>query len=450
MSCGQPKWFDAGNDPAVRAVPRLLLIKSAIEPKARDGYEKKVESMQSLSACFQKGQRVYVAGSSNEPRGLLARLATLDLPADLEFIQFPLPGLNTTDFTALNDTASMTTFFMSATLAKAADPRRVHFLPMQMRAVFDYLSAGVDVCLLQAAFDRDGVLRMGPNVDFNAAVLDCAKTVIVEINRGFVAPAGGLVIDPDRIDYAFESSLPLPEMASPKLDDVSLKIGERVAGLIRDGDCLQTGIGAIPAAILGQLTDKNDLGLHGGLLDGGGQALIQLGNVTGQRKAIDPGRHVTGMALGDHAFFNWLSEAPDVVFRGANYTHDVNVIRQLTQFVSINSAVEVDLFGQVNAEVAGGKQISGTGGSVDFMRAAKASKGGRSIVAMTATARGGSVSRIVSKVEMVTALRTDVDIVVTEFGVAHMKALNHRDRVKAMIALAAPDFRAALSAKGAV
>lgn len=450
MSCGQPKWFDAGNDPAVRAVPRLLLIKSAIEPKARDGYEKKVESMQSLSACFQKGQRVYVAGSSNEPRGLLARLATLDLPADLEFIQFPLPGLNTTDFTALNDTASMTTFFMSATLAKAADPRRVHFLPMQMRAVFDYLSAGVDVCLLQAAFDRDGVLRMGPNVDFNAAVLDCAKTVIVEINRGFVAPAGGLVIDPDRIDHAFESSLPLPEMASPKLDDVSLKIGERVAGLIRDGDCLQTGIGAIPAAILGQLTDKNDLGLHGGLLDGGGQALIQLGNVTGQRKAIDPGRHVTGMALGDHAFFNWLSEAPDVVFRGANYTHDVNVIRQLTQFVSINSAVEVDLFGQVNAEVAGGKQISGTGGSVDFMRAAKASKGGRSIVAMTATARGGSVSRIVSKVEMVTALRTDVDIVVTEFGVAHMKALNHRDRVKAMIALAAPDFRAALSAKGAV
>lgn len=431
-------------------MPRLLLIKSAIEPKARDGYEKKVESMQSLSACFHTGQRVYVAGSSNEPRGLLARLATLDLPADLEFIQFPLPGLNTTDFTALNDTASMTTFFMSATLAKAADPRRVHFLPMQMRAVFDYLSAGVDVCLLQAAFDRDGVLRMGPNVDFNAAVLDCAKTVIVEINRGFVAPAGGLVIDPDRIDHAFESSLPLPEMASPKLDDVSLKIGERVAGLIRDGDCLQTGIGAIPAAILGQLTDKNDLGLHGGLLDGGGQALIQLGNVTGQRKAIDPGRHVTGMALGDHAFFNWLSEAPDVVFRGANYTHDVNVIRQLTQFVSINSAVEVDLFGQVNAEVAGGKQISGTGGSVDFMRAAKASKGGRSIVAMTATARGGSVSRIVSKVEMVTALRTDVDIVVTEFGVAHMKALNHRDRVKAMIALAAPDFRAALSAKGAV
>ena len=408
--------------------------------------EKKGELMQSLLACFDRGQRVYVAGSSNEPRALLAHLATLHLPAHLNFIQFPLPGLNSTDFTALNDTASITTFFMSATLAKAADPRRVHFLPMQMRAVFDYLSAGVDVCLLQAGFDRDGVLRMGPNVDFNAAVLDCAKTVIVEINRGFIAPAGGLALDPNKIDYAFESDLPLPELVAPQLDDVSRKIGERVAELIQDGDCLQTGIGAIPAAILGQLTDKNDLGLHGGLLDGGGQALIQSGNVTGQRKAIDQGQHVTGMALGNHAFFDWLSQAPNVVFRGANYTHDVQTISQLAQFVSINSAVEVDFFGQVNAEVAGGRQISGTGGSVDFMRAAKASKGGRSIVAMTATARGGSVSRIVPKVEMVTALRTDVDIVVTEFGVAHLKTLNHRDRVQAMIALAAPAFRAGLSA----
>ena len=412
--------------------------------------QKRVESMQSLLACFRPGQRVYVAGSSNEPRALLAHLATLELPAHLDFIQFPLPGLNTTDFTALNDTASITTFFMSATLAKAADPRRVHFLPMQMRAVYDYLGAGIDVCVLQAAFDRDGVLRMGPNVDFNAAVLDCARTVIVEINRGFVAPAGGLPIDASRIDCAFESDVPLPEMAAPQLDDVSLKIGERVAGLIQDGDCLQTGIGAIPAAILGQLTNKNDLGLHGGLLDGGGQALIQSGNVTGQRKAIDQGQHVTGMALGDHGFFNWLSEASDVVFRGANYTHDSNIIGQLEQFVSINSAVEVDLFGQVNAEVAGGRQISGTGGSVDFMRGAKASKGGRSIIAMTATALDGSRSRIVPRVEMVTALRTDVDIVVTEYGAAHLRTLNHRGRAEALIGISAPEFRSDLRGQLAI
>ena len=155
------------------------------------------------------------------------------------------------------------------------------------------------------------------------------------------------------------------------------------------------------------------------------------------------------MALGSDELLDWLAHDPlaeGVVFKSANYTHDVGVIRALEQFVSINSAVEVDLFGQVNAEVAGGRQISGTGGSVDFMRAAKASKGGRSIVALTATAKGGSVSRIVPKVAMVTALRTDVDIVVTEFGVAHLKTLNHRDRIEALIALAAPEFRAGLVA----
>jgi 4-hydroxybutyrate CoA-transferase len=204
---------------------------------------------------------------------------------------------------------------------------------------------------------------------------------------------------------------------------------------------LQTGIGAIPAAILSQLTNKNDLGMHGGLIDDGGMALIQSGNLTGSRKRIDTGRHITGMALGSDQLMQWLATRRDVVFRGANHTHEVSVIRQLEGFVSVNSAVEVDLFGQVNAEVAGGRQISGTGGSVDFMRAAKASKGGRSIVAMNATARGGSVSRIVPNVEMVTALRTDVDTVVTEYGVAQIKDLPNAARAQALIEIAAPQFR---------
>ena len=400
--------------------------------------------MQSVLDCFRAGQRVYVAGSSNEPKALLAHLASSDLPPDLSFIQFPLPGLNTTDFTALNDTASIISFFMSSTLAKAADPKRVHFLPMQMRSVFDYLSRGIDVCLLQGGYDRDGVLRMGPNVDFTAAVLESAKTVILEVNRGFVAPASGLAIDPNRIDVMFESSQSLTEMVTPPIDDVAIQIGQHVAALIQDGDCLQTGIGAIPAAILRQLTDKSDLGLHGGLIDQGGQALIESGNITGSNKSIDRGLHVTGMALGNQAFYDWLARTPAVTFRGANYTHEVSIIRQLDQFVSINSAVEVDLFGQINSEVVGGRQISGTGGSVDFMRASNVSKGGRSIIAMTATAKSGTVSRIVPKVELVTALRTDVDIVVTEFGVARVKTLNERDRISAVIAIAAPDFRDSL------
>jgi 4-hydroxybutyrate CoA-transferase len=398
---------------------------------------------QKLSQLIQPGQRIYVAGSSNEPTGLLHAMAEVDLPENLEFIQFPLPGLNATDFTSWNATATLTTFFMTSTLAKA-DLGRVNYLPMQMRAVFDYLAHNVDVYLVQVAKDAAGVLRLGPNVDFHEGVMQSAKVIIAELNSGFVAPATSARINIEQVDYLFETNRPLIEMPVPKIDEAALQIGALVAGLVGDGDCLQTGLGAIPAAILSQLGDKNDLGLHGGLIDDGGMTLIQAGNITGAVKAIDRHQHITGMALGSSELMTWLSQRSDVSFRGAEHTHEVQVIRQLENFVSINSAVEVDLFGQVNAEVANGRQISGTGGSVDFMRAAKASKGGRSIVAMNATARGGSVSRIVPKVEMVTALRTDVDIVVTEFGVAHLKYLPNRARAEALIEIAAPEFRQGL------
>ena len=396
--------------------------------------------MAELAELLAPGQRIFVAGSSNEPTALLEAMAQMQLPEDLHFLQFPIAGLNGVDFTTWNDSADLTTFFMTPTLAKA-DVQRIHYLPMQMRAVFDYLAKDVDVCLLQVAHDRNGVLRVGPNVDFVAAVLSGARIVIAELNRHIVAPLGCPRIESAQIDYLFESDRSLATMATPKIDEAAQSIGKLVAGLINDGDCVQTGIGAIPAAILNELSAKNDLGLHGGLIDAGGMRLIEGGNVNGARKAIDRGLHITGMALGDSELFDWLADQPSVVFRGADHTHEVSAIAELDNFVSINSAVEVDLFGQVNAEFAGGKQISGTGGSVDFMRAAKASKGGRSIVAMNATARGGTVSRIVPQVDMVTALRTDVDIVVTEFGVAQLKNLPNRQRQDALIEIAAPQFR---------
>jgi 4-hydroxybutyrate CoA-transferase len=396
--------------------------------------------MQEVANKLRSGQRIYVAGSSNEPTGLLRDLAASELPENLEFIQFPLPGLNQTDFTQFNDTASVTTFFMSSALAKG-EAARVNYLPMQMRATYDYLATNVDVYLLQVAHDQEGRLRVGPNVDFHESVLAQNPTVIAQLNPSMVAPAGSPLMNPALIDVLIANDVSAPALAPANIDDAAQEIGRLVAGLIRDGDCLQTGIGAIPAAILNQLTDKNDLGMHGGLIDDGGMRLIQQGNLTGAQKTIDTGKHITGMALGSDELMQWLATERNVVFRGANHTHEVSAIRQLDGFVSVNSAVEVDLFGQVNAEMAGGRQISGTGGSVDFMRAAKASKGGRSIVAMNATARGGSVSRIVPKVEMVTALRTDVDTVVTEHGVAQIKDLPNRARAEALIQIAAPQFR---------
>ncbi|XOV82553.1 MAG: acetyl-CoA hydrolase/transferase family protein [bacterium] len=395
------------------------------------------------STLIKAGQKIFVAGSSNEPTALIQHLLAEGLPADLHFVQFPIAGFNNVDFTQVNDSAHLTTFFMTPALKNAA-PERLHFLPMQMRWVYSYLSQGIDVALVQVAKDREGNLRLGPNVDFAEAVLGTAKVVLAELNADFVAPAGAPLIDPARLDYVFESERKLFAPAAPVVDDTALQIGAHVAGLIKDGDVLQTGIGAIPAAILSQLGDKNDLGMHGGLIDDGGMQLIRNGNLNGRTKTRDTHQHITGMALGSQALLNWLAQTPEVVFRGANHTHDACVIAQLDNFVSVNSAVEIDLLGQVNAEYAGGRQISGTGGSVDFMRAAKAARGGRSIIAMNATARGGSISRIVPRVELVTALRTDVDIVVTEFGVAQLKNLPVEARVEALIDIAAPQFRDAL------
>ncbi len=401
--------------------------------------------MSGMAELLQPGQRVFVAGSVNEPTALLEQLKSAELPEGLRFIQFPLAPYNSEDFTRYTADARFTTFFMTPYL-KDADPHRLEFVPMQMRRVFDYVRNNVDVALIQVARGADGRLRLGPNVDFVAAALESASVVMAELNESFTAPAGSPEIDESSIDLLLPSRRQLRELPPPAMDEAAAAIGALVAAEVRDGDCLQTGIGAIPAAILSRLVDKNDLGMHGGLIDDGGMRLIANGNLTGANKEIDVGAHVTGMALGSSALLDWLAETPAVTFRGADYTHEVGVIGRLSNFVSVNSAVEVDLFGQVNAEMAGGRQISGTGGAVDFMRGARASPGGRSIVAMTATARGGSVSRIVPRVELVTAARTDVDLVVTEHGVARLRDAPARVRAESLIEIAAPRFRDALRA----
>lgn len=411
----------------------------------------KADQSTALFSLLKPGSTVYVGGSSGEPRGLLEFIQSQGQHlSGLHFLQFPLAALNQKDLSGLCADSTQEAFFMSPFLQESYAAGRVQFVPIQMRSVFDYLrESPVDVALLCGARGADGKLRYGSNVDFLDALLASAKNIVLEINSDMIAPQGSPLVDETRISLAIEMSSGKPVFPSGDIDATSAAIGESIATLVQDGDCLQTGIGAVPAAILANLDARSDLGFHGGLIDDGVMRLIENGNMTGHRKAIDKGAHITGMALGSEALFDWLAHADkarDVRFRSADYTHESTVIRQLDNFVSINSAVEIDLMGQVNAEVAGSKQISGTGGSVDFMRAARMSSGGRSIVAMAATARGGSVSRIVPTVSVVTALRTDVDIVVTEFGIARLRNASLADRREQLIAIAHPDFRAQLSA----
>ena len=407
--------------------------------------------LKELNRLLRPGSSVYVGGSCAEPRGLLDAIQeSCQSSRGVHYIQFPLGAVNQRDLTRLTPNATMSVFFMTPFIQGSLKEGRVNFIPMQMRAVFDFLKTSkLDVALLQAARDKNGALRYGPNVDFLDAVLANAKHIIVEENSSFVAPIGTPLVDIAKVDLLLDVGKAKPVFPVGDIDDVSKKIGEQIATLIKDGDCLQTGIGAVPAAILANLGERSDLGFHGGLMDDGVLALIRNGNMTGSRKAIDKGKHILGMALGSDELLNWLAHDPlaeSVVFKSANYTHEVSVIGRLDNFVSVNSAVEIDLMGQVNAEVAGAKQISGTGGSVDFMRSAKASNGGRSIVAMASTARRGTVSRIVPQVSLVTALRTDVDIVVTEFGIAELRNESLASRAERLIEIAHPDFRSELKA----
>ena len=410
-----------------------------------------MNSPEDVLALLTPGATIYVGGSCAEPRGILDALTGmgLDVP-DISYIQQPLGAVNQRDLSTLSPGASQRTFFMTPFLQDGLAVGRVEFVPMHMRTIFDHLQgSAIDVAILQGARDRNGELRFGPNVDYVDAVLESAKSIVIELNTSFTAPIGAPRIDPARIDLLVETEAARPTYPLSGSDDTSDKIGELIAGLIHDGDCLQTGIGAVPAAILKNLEDRNDLGFHGGLMDNGIMDLINQGVINGSRKTLDRHQHVLGMALGDDTLLDWLANdaaAENVVFRSADYTHEISVISQIDNFVSVNSAIEIDLMGQVNAEVAGGRQISGTGGSVDFMRSAKASRNGRSIVAMASTARGGSVSRIVPKVSTVTALRTDVDIVVTEYGVADLRHASLASRREKLIAIAHPDFRDQLQA----
>ena len=409
-----------------------------------------MSDIEDIRRLLEPGMNIYVAAYSGEPVTLLALLsrAATDVPG-LTYIQQPLAATNTTDLSTLSPDATQKTFFMTPYLREGLRDGRVEYVPMHMRSVYRYLATQrIDMALLQAARDRNGVLRYGPNVDFLDAVLENSRYVLVEENTGYLAPTGTREVDRARVDVLVPASSSPPYYQAGEPDEISSRIGEQIAALIHDGDCLQTGIGAVPAAVLANLRDRNDLGFHGGLIDESVMALIANGNLTGKCKAIDPGRHTTGIALGSEKLFAWLAQesGDQVLFRSANYTHDAVVISGLDNFVSINSAIEIDLMGQVNAEVAGGKQISGTGGSVDFMRAARMSRGGRSIVAMSSTARGGSVSRIVPRVEVVTALRTDIDIVVTEYGVAELRNESLKTRAEKLIEIAHPDFRGELQA----
>jgi len=404
-----------------------------------------------VGAVLQPGMTVFVAGATAEPREILQALASRgECCAGVRFVSVSVPGINGTDFSSFHPQATSTAFLATAENRQSIAAGRVDFIPMHYSSIYRYLQQElqVDAVLLQLpSAGANGVFSLGISADFTPAVLDKAGLVIAEVNQQQLVPMDSPLLPQSRLDYAVACDRPVPTLVSGAISDTARLIGQHVAALVQDGDCIQIGIGVLPAAILSCLSGKNDLGIHSGMMSDGVMSLVQAGNITGRRKAVDTGKIVSGVTLGSQQLLEWAGTEPQLAVRPVGYTHDSAVIRQIDNFVSINSALEIDLFGQVNADMLGGRQISGTGGAVDMMRGAALSRGGRSIIALSSTADGGRVSRIVPAFTphtATTALRTDVDWVVTEYGARRIGHLPLAARAAALIEIAHPDFRSRL------
>jgi 4-hydroxybutyrate CoA-transferase len=394
------------------------------------------------------GMTVFLAGSATEPTSLFAALqAHPEASRGVRYTGVLVPGVNRANPVEWHAEAQMTAFFITPDMTRSFQAGRTELIPLQYHENYEFLRHRfpIDLALVSVS-PPDAAGNCSPGIcnDFLPLLLERGVPLVAELNPQIPRTVGAPTAPLDRFAYTVDNDHPLIEQTAGTLGPEFVAIGKHVAGMIEDGDCIQIGIGKVPAAVLNALKGHRRLGMHTGMIVDEVKMLVEHGVLTGEHKTIDQGQIITGFALGSRALYDWCAPRRDLRFEPVGYTHDVRRIAQIDRFISINSAIEVDLFGQTNAEHVDGRQISGIGGSVDFVRGARMSKGGRSIMALGATAAGGKLSRIVAALRTdtpTTCLRSDTDTVVTEFGVAELRYKPIDARAEALIAVAAPQFR---------
>ncbi|MFO8164634.1 MAG: acetyl-CoA hydrolase/transferase C-terminal domain-containing protein [Desulfatiglandales bacterium] len=303
----------------------------------------------------------------------------------------------------------------------------------------------LDVALISVSPpDRRGRCSFGVSNDFTQAMAKTAIKTIAEINYSMPIVYGDSWIDINDIDFIVESDRKLPQIPSPGLNDIDRKIGAYVSELVEDRATIQVGIGRLSEAALASLTGKKRLGVHSGLLPDGIVDLVKEGVIDNTCKGLKEGRIVTTTIIGTDKIFDFVNNNKEVESYPSNYTHNEMTIARVNKLNSINSAIQIDFTGQINAETISGVQVSGVGGQTDFVCGAALSKGGKSIVLITSTSKGGKKSRIVPFLDSgsaVTSLRHDIDYVISEYGIAELKGKTMRDRADALIAIAHPNFQ---------
>ena len=341
-----------------------------------------------------------------------------------------------------------TAFFIGANVRQAVHEGRADFMPVFLSEIPDLIRSRrsqIDVALIQVSPpDAHGYVSLGVSVDIVRAAVDTATVILAEVNPCMPRTLGDSFVHVDRITHLVPVEYPLPELPSVELDEVSRTIGMLVASLVPNGATLQVGIGKIPNAVMAALHDRRDLGVHTEMFSDGVMELIEAGVITGRRKSLLPGKVVSSFIMGSRKLYDWANDNPVVEMRPSSFTNDPFTISRNDRMISINSALAVDLTGQVASDTLMGRFFSGIGGQVDFIRGATQSRGGKAIIGLPSTAKNGTVSRIQAAFEEgagVVTSRGDVQYVVTEFGVADLWGKNIRQRAMSLIEIAHPDFR---------
>lgn len=341
--------------------------------------------------------------------------------------------------------------FIGANVRKAVWDGRANFIPCflsEVPALFRKMIIPINVCLISVSKpDKHGFCSLGPSIDATRAAMQMATTVIAQVNEYIPRTHGDGIVHVKDIDFLVEGNIPLHETILPEPNDVETAIGTHIADMIEDGSTLQMGIGSIPNAVLYRLNNHKDLGIHTEMFSDGVIPLVESGVINNSKKKVHPGKIISGFVVGSRKIYDFVDDNPQVNMLDIAYVNDISVIRKNPKAVSINSAIEVDLTGQVCADSIGTKFFSGVGGQMDFIRGASLSPGGKPIIALASTTTRGD-SKIVTTLKLgagVVTTRAHVHYVVTEYGVAHLYGKNIRERIRAMINIAHPDHREQLA-----
>lgn len=417
-----------------------------------DDYKKRLTTAEEAVSVVKSGDRVYISGNAATPYVLMRALAQRkDELRDVELVHVLLMGDDPLSKPEMEGHFRHNSLFVGPADRKAINEGRADYVPIFLHQIPDLFYSGqmpLDVAMLHLSPpDEHGFMSFGVEILASKAAAEKAKIIIAQVNDQMPRVLGDSFIHVSRVHKIVEISEPLPELERTPMTAVEQRIGQYIADLIDDGCTLQLGIGGIPDAVLASLRNRRELGIHTEMVSDGVMEAIEAGIITGSRKTLHPSKVILTFILGSRRLYDFADNNPVFEAHPTDYTNHPFIVAQNEKMVAINSAIEVDITGQVCSDSIGPYIYSGFGGQVDFIRGAAHSKGGKPIIALPSTAKDGEVSRIVPYLKQgagVVTTRADVRYVVTEYGVAYLYGKNLKERTMALINIAHPKFRADL------